>query len=862
MNNKFIHFRSFLFVLCIASFVGCVKDQRVQSNLIPLDKNWMFHQVGKEEWLPAQVPGCVHTDLLANKKIEDPFLGMNEKKVQWIENESWEYRNEFEIDSKVLNHESVEMIFEGLDTYSDVMLNGEKLLSSDNMFVCYTADCKKLLKAGKNELKIYFRSPVKQGLKKLKKLDYTLQAANEQAPDSLRTNVYTRKAPFHFGWDWGPRLVTSGIWRPVYIRFWDKSRIENIQLVQKDFSKEKVVYKAVVSVKSSKEFSAGLKLLIDGFPHQEKMNQKLVVGENKLELEFAIDQPKLWWTNGLGKQPLYDIKIQLMDGLTQLDSKITRLGVRKLEVITDKDSIGNSFMVRLNDVPVFMKGSNYIPNDIFVTRQTTEIYKRLMKDAVDANMNMLRVWGGAIYENDEFYDLCDENGILVWHDFMHACSMMPGDAEHLENIKRESEENVVRLRNHPCMALWCGNNENWIAWHYWGWGKSHNKEDSTQLWNTYKKIFYNILPEAVAKNDSGRFYWASSPQSSQDKAPNTKSGDQHDWSVYFGMVDFESYELSCGRFVSEYGMQSYPEMKTLESFAKPEDMQYNSKLMDFRQRSNVSFIKPGWNGNDVIYNYMERYFKIPAKFENFVYVSQCMQAENFRNALEIHRRAMPFCMGSLYWQINDCWPTISWASIDYFGHWKASHYFVKRANAPLLVSPKLNKNEVEIFVVSDKLETTAAKLKINAFHLDGRKIFTLEENIMIQPNTSKIYKKIDKAKILGSFKAQEVVVEVILLNSKNEKISENILTFDRMKNLLLQKPKIDMKVKKVNHESTITISTDKPAFYVSLQSDVADGKFEENFFHIFPGENKTIKYQAPCRKNSTNFSTKSLYDAN
>ncbi|MCF6332024.1 MAG: hypothetical protein L3J11_01965 [Draconibacterium sp.] len=498
--------------LMVVALWGCNvekdKNLMVQQEFVG---NWMFNEVGKNEWLPATVPGTVHTDLLANQKIEDPFYRLNEHNLQWIDKVDWEYKTSFTVDKLLIKRDKIELDFKGLDTYAEVFVNGEKVLEADNMFREWHADVKKVLKVGTNELHIVLRSPINEGIKKYDAQGYVIpvsdndQAVNGEVEGGKMVSVYTRKAGYHFGWDWGPRLVTSGIWRPVTLIAWNEAKIENLQIVQNKVSDEKATFTAVFEIHAIKNEEATLSVNNDSIPLASATVQ-LKKDVAKYSVDFEIENPKLWWTNGLGDPHLYNILGTLnIDG--RKASEGTRIGIRTLELVRDKDDNGTSFYFKLNGHPVFMKGANYIPNDVFLPRVTEENYRTVVETAKNSNINMLRVWGGGVYEDDIFYKLCDENGILVWQDFMFACAMFPGDEAFLANVKQEAIDNVKRLRNHPSIGLWCGNNEILAAWFGWGWKQKEeakSKENADKIWQSYIDIFHKILPNVVA---TARFIW-------------------------------------------------------------------------------------------------------------------------------------------------------------------------------------------------------------------------------------------------------------------------------------------------------------------------------------------------------------------
>ena len=447
-----------------------------------LHEGWIYRQARGINWYTAEVPGTIHTDLINSELIDDPFYRLNERGVQWVDKEDWIYRTTFDVDKQLLDKSNIMICFDGLDTYADVILNGVKILSTDNMFRRWSVDVKKLLGEKENELEVYFHSPVKVDLPKWEKAPFHYPASNDQSENGglldRQISVYARKAGYHYGWDWGPRLVTSGIWRPVFLEAWDDVRITNVYYAQKSVTAREARIDAIVEICADKEMDAETLILNRTDNRTEiKKTIRLVKGTNKISLPFSIIKPKLWWTNGLGEAFLYDFAMNVKIKNREVDAYEQKVGLRSLKLATEKDKYGENFYFELNGQPLFAKGSNYIPCDNFLPRVTDSLYERTIQDAVRANMNMLRVWGGGIYENDIFYDLCDKNGILVWQDFMFACSMYPADGDFLENIKQEAIDNVRRLRNHACIALWCGNNECIDAWCNWGWKRDFDKQN-------------------------------------------------------------------------------------------------------------------------------------------------------------------------------------------------------------------------------------------------------------------------------------------------------------------------------------------------------------------------------------------------
>ncbi|RLD23374.1 MAG: glycoside hydrolase family 2 protein, partial [Bacteroidetes bacterium] len=491
-------------------------------------------------------------------------------------------------------------------------------------------------------------------------------SGSETADIKTRVSSFTRKAAYHFGWDWGPRFVTSGIWRPITLKAWNKARIKNIYTSTLKLNDKNAELQTHIEVEVVEE---GLYLIVlDGKKHIEK----LAKGINSVNYPFQIENPKLWWCNGYGEANLYNQKVELTQDDQVLDSKEINYGVRTIELVNEPDSMGTSFYFKLNGKPVFMQGANYIPQDMFLPRVKDAQYENLIEDVKQANMNMLRVWGGGIYENDLFYDLCDKNGILVWQDFMFAGSLYPDDTEFKENVKQEVIQNIKRLRGHPSIALWCGNNEIEVAWNNWGWQNQYgySPEDSIKIWDNYKSIFHQLIPEQIAIYDSLRDYTPTSPLSNWGTAENFDRGSMHYWGVWHGREPFENFENNVGRFMVEYGFQSFPEMSTLKQVMSDSSLNLNSSAMKNRQKSYI--------GNGLISDHIKQYYNEPETFEEFVLLSQQTQAKGLQMAIEAHKTKQPHCMGTLFWQLNDCWPGPSWSVIDYYGKHKLAYDMVKK----------------------------------------------------------------------------------------------------------------------------------------------------------------------------------------
>lgn len=797
---------------------------------VPLGSGWTFREAGKGEWRKAKVPGSVHTDLLANKLIEEPFYRDNEPKLQWIGKTDWEYRTTFDVTPATLARRHVELVFDGLDTYATVFINDRAVLEADNMFRTWRVDAKPNLKAGSNTLRVVFRSPINEILPRMKTLGYELPAVNDQGE---KTSPHTRKAPYQYGWDWGPRFVTSGVWKPVRLEAWDDARLVDLHVIQNQLSRDAAQLTAEVEVESSGASDAVV-VVEDAADKRVNARQtiKLSAGSNRYALKLTIPNPQLWWPNGLGAQKLYTLRARLLVNDKASDELSTRVGLRTLELRQQPDKEGKTFTFVVNGVPVFAKGANWVPADAFPERVTRERYRQLIQSARDSNMNMLRVWGGGYYESDDFYELCDELGIMVWQDFMFACSMYPGDDKFLASVRAEAEDNVRRLRNHPSVVIWVGNNEVETAWQHWGWKQNL----PAKLWDDYKKIFHGVLPEVVAALDPSRPYWPSSPSSNlEEDSDSQRMGDVHYWEVWHASKPFAEYEKQHPRFMSEYGFQSFPAIETVNYYTLPSDHDIQSPVMLAHQKHP--------RGNQLIREYMLRDYPEPKDFESFLYVSQVLQAEGIKVGAEHMRRIMPHNMGSLYWQLDDCWPVASWSGIDYFGRWKALHFYARRFYSDVLLSPHVENNRVELYVVSDRTQAQPLELRATLTDFAGRALWEKQLNVNIAPLTSKSYLGIPVAELLNGQDASKVFLHCELL-SGGHAVSANNVFFKPYKELSIPSPRVTTNVTREGVRLFVTLKSDTLARAVYLSTQGLEGTFSENYFDLQPNTETRVEFRA------------------
>lgn len=822
MKNLFVF--TLLFMLPMLGYAA--KDTTIKLDLSTCD--WKFRELGNNgDWTPATVPGTVHTDLYNAGKIPDLYYRNNEHELQWIGEKDWEYQATFTVTKEMLQKDVVEMIFYGLDTYADIRINEFDILSTNNFFRTYKIDCKQWLKEGENEIHIVFQS-AKKITNELKEHSYLKQGDQY---------VYIRKPAYHFGWDWGPVYLTAGIWQPIVLKAWNKVQVENIQIKQLALSEEKADLMNVIELRSSAYQRANIKLTCVETGQTAEISQRLQYGKNYISIPLTIKQPKLWWTNGLGEQNLYHFNVEASVDNECVSTLSGYTGLRSVKVIQEKDNSGESFLVELNGKRIFIKGADYIPQDMFIPRASENDYKGVIEQAVDANMNMLRVWGGGFFEKDLFYELCDENGLLVWQDFMFACAMYPGDEEFIDNVRQEAIDNIKRLRNHPSIALWCGNNENLIGWNDWNWQKPYSKEVAAQVWFDYEKMFHQMLPEVVQQYDEGRFYWPSSPLFGWGYDVSS-AGDSHNWGVWHGQDPFEKLAdpTQIPRFMSEFGFQSCPDLNSVKLFTLPEDRDITSDVMKTHQKHHI--------GYPVIDKYMNWYYRKPKDFESYLYVSQVMQGWGMEFGIGVHRRSRPHCMGTLYWQINDCYPVCSWASVDYYDSWKAMHYKVRDLYKNLVVSLAADSTskQVELYLISDELHDTKGKLKIYVQDFDGKKVFSEEKEVLVKSNQVEKALSFDIASLLKDLPANrsvmtaELYVENLLVSSCNH-------YFVLPKDLLLEKRDVKTKVKKTAEGYQVTLFAKNLVkdLYVSFPGYL--GNFTDNYFDLLPGQTKVITFK-------------------
>jgi beta-mannosidase len=788
---------------------------------------WQMRDNLSDKWLPATVPGGTYTDLLAAGQIPDPFWGENEKQVQWVAEHDWEYCHEFMVQPALLEEDRVELVCTGLDTLAEITLNGQSLAQTNNMFRTYRWQVKELLSAGTNTLSIVFRSPVAY---------INTRQKERKLPTIMNAGMaHLRKVQSHFGWDWGPRLPTSGIWREISLEGFSAARLGEVHLRQHhDAGSVTLTATVLVEQWSSENPSVQIRLT-----HPDGRMQQVETAVNgrdePVHLAVEVDTPQLWWPNGLGTQPLYKVQVVLIDNDRCLEERNFQVGLRRLELCQDPDQWGRRFTFVVNGVPIFAKGADWIPADSFPTRLTPERYERLIRDCAAANMNMLRVWGGGYYEDEAFYDLCDRHGILVWQDFMFACAAYPLDQpEFVENVRLEVEQVIRRLRHRACLALWSGNNEIEMLWSLW---KRHKS-----LTKTCESFFYQQLPAWVAELDPDHPYWPSSPSSGKfmHKTNSDAFGDTHLWQVWHGLKPFKYFRRRFSRFASEFGLEALPNLKTISGFAGTQDICMDAPVMRHHQRS--------VGGNDKIIYYLTDRFRLPGSFSDLVYLTQIQQAEAIRIAVEHWRRNRPRCSGALYWQLNDCWPVTSWASIDFEGRWNALQYSARRFYAPLAISIEEDGSHVRVFVANDHPDPWQGTWCWSLETLNGEMVETGSAQLTATPTSATFLDEFSFTRPIHKYGASNLVFAVGLYENR-KCISRQTLLFAREKDIPLPNPELHWDMTQEGSDLVISLAANSFACHVELRFENADAIFSDNFFNLRACE--TIQIYCPLPKGWT-----------
>ncbi len=786
--------------------------------IIDLGGRWtLFDTLEPEHRIEAQVPGCVHLDLRRADRLPDLFWGDQERDNHAPFARDWCYRRRFEVAPEVLRATSVRLIAQGLDTLAEVRVNGEVVLTANNMFRLWSAEVRPVLQAGDNLIEVRFRSPLQtmaEGEARQKQHAWNL------FDERYRGASYIRKMGCAFGWDWGPMAPSAGIYKPIFLEVIDRVSFDDVRVSQ--HHDEQVTLRIDASA-SEGEVRATLRL-----QEQLRSEGRATVTAGRASLSLEVPNPALWWPNGLGLQPLYELNVELWTQQRCVDRRTFRIGLRTLELVTAPDAQGSRFHFRVNGRDFFAKGANWIPADIFVSSVQESDYARLLKDAQLANMNMLRCWGGGIYESDVFYDRCDELGLLVWQDFMFACATYPtNEPGFVSSVEAEAKDQVRRLRHHACLALWCGNNE--LEQGLVG----ESRTDYQMDWTSYRALFDERLAQVVQQEHPDGVYWPSSPHTpgaGREDANDPRAGDAHPWDVWHGGEPIEHQRGYQHRFLSEFGFQSFPELRTVARFASPSERNLSSYVMDFHQRSKD-------RGNKTILNYLLSHFRLPSRFDELLWATQVVAAKSVQVALETARQRQPQTMGALYWQLNDLWPAPTWSSIDVFGRWKALHYVVRRSFANRLISGVVSPsgNAVLVYVSNQAIGSFFGTARYRVTSASGESLLEGSREVRLDAQQARPVIRIDCEQALQTRGARDLLVW-LWLEQNGEKVSRNLVTFGPEKHLKLVDPKLQAKV----DGGKITVWAQAPALWVRLELSKDDATFEDNFFHLQPGEQRDL----------------------
>jgi len=841
-------------------------DAGWQFRLAPGDKHAVDHPAAVR-WLPATVPGTVQTDLLAAKLVPDPYWRDDEAKIQWVGLADWQYRSSFTVDAATLARRHVDLVFDGLDTFADVTLNGHTLLAADNMFRRWRVPAKAWLHAGSNTLEVTLHSPIARLQPWLLKQPYALPGEFDSAfgdePEGKQTANYVRKAAYQYGWDWGPRIVTEGIWKSVRLESWDALRLADFHIAQPKVDADVAELQAQLRIASDVAGKAQVTLrwhAPDGGAQSLQREVALKAGANEVSLPFQIAHPQRWWPVGYGKPNLYDFHVDVARHGEVVASADRETGLRSVELRRQKDQWGKSFAFVVNGVTIFAKGANVIPLDSFPNRVTTARIDAMLQSARDANMNMLRVWGGGYYLEDAFYAEADKLGLMVWQDFMFGGAIPPYDQAYRDNARAEAVQQVDRLRDHPSIVVWVGNNEVETAWESWDtsldFQARQGKAESGRVAQGMRELFDHTLRDVVASQSPGVPYWPSTPSSDDDgKANVLDDGDYHYWNVWSGKaLPASAYLDVTPRFQSEYGLQSFPAMATLRSVLEPSDLSIDSPVL----RAHQKFDKG--RGNQRLLMYVERAYGKPRDFAALVYLSQVMQAEGIQLAAEHLRASRPQSMGSMYWQLDDVWPGVTWSSIDYYGRWKALQYHAKRFYAPLRVVAIRKDGKTQVSLVSDRTVPLDAELRVRVLDMDGKPLWERTQDVHVAALASTPAGDYTDAQLLrGADPHRTVAVFEWLAHGKP--VSRHLVYFDDAKNLALPDPGLQAELSADGH--SVMVSARHLAREVWVDFGDPDARLSDNAFDLLPGESVTLhvdsRFDAAALRRS--LAVRSLYGA-
>jgi beta-mannosidase len=819
-----------------------------------LEENHPFHSP-----MQGTVPGSLYKDLLDQQLLDDPFYRDNEDIFTELTRHAFLYQRSFIIHDELLQSDRLLLVCEGLDTLATISLNGQELAKTNNMHCTYEFDVKSFVKLGENQLSIRFDSP--NLFMEEHQMNHKLWASD----DALPGISYLRKAHSMSGWDWGPKMPDLGIWRDIYLLGIEDARIADLRFHQDHIGEQVTLRYEGEIERSVAQISKGegskpltYQLTLTNPDGSTLVHEgQIAMDDTHFSSSITIDNPKIWWPKGYGEQPLYRVLFTLRSGETLLDQKELHIGLRTLTVRNEKDEWGDSFEFVINGISIFSMGANYIPEDSVLSRSSKERTEALIQDCIEANYNTIRVWGGGIYPPDYFYELCDQYGLIVWQDFMFACAVYPADDDFKKNIAQEVADNVKRIRHHASLALWCGNNEMETGFIHWNFQPKRDSEREEYLYQ-----YETLIPQVLRTKDTDRFYWPSSPSSGGgfDDPGNPNRGDVHYWDVWHGLKPFTDYRNYFFRFASEFGFQSFPDIKTIESFTLEEDRNIFSYVMEKHQKNG--------SANGKIMYYLSQNFQYPKDFDSLVYTSQLLQAEAIKYGVEHWRRHRGRCMGSLYWQLNDCWPVASWASIDYFGRWKALHYFAKRFYAPQLISVHEEGNKASIYVTNDRLENFSGRIE---WELRNQQGIIKQDSLLIEAQALSALNFVDleiDCTVDGDKILRSTYLSYRLIDQEGTYLSGGTTLFVPAKHFEFKKPEIHVTFTEEGSRFRVEVCANEYCKYVEIRFKELDCVLSDNFFDLYPEETRILYIEKTrCPENSgikelsEQLQVRSLYDS-
>ncbi len=814
----------------------------------PLDSGWSFRidpadveavraHPRAARWLPARTPGSVQQDLIAAGLVTDPFVGMNEADIQWAGLTDWEYRRTLEVTPEMMARGHLDLVFDGLDTFATVRVNGTVLLSANNAHRRWRADAKPLLKRGANTITVTFASPIDtlqpMVLAEAHPLPGEYDSAFGDEPKGRQTSPYIRKPKYHYGWDWGPRIVNIGLWRPVSLDAWDDARIDTLTIDQEAVTDAEARINARLDITADTPTSVLVRVDLtgpDGRTQTQTRPAGLAPGANRLSVPVTIPAPRRWQPIGYGDQPLYTVTATIVEDGRDSDRASKRTGLRTVELMREDGGFG----LKINGVPIFMKGANLIPFDNFPARVSRQDQAHVLRMAADANMNMIRVWGGGYYPDEAFYEVADELGLMVWQDFMFGGAVTPPGADFRDNVAVEATEQVERLQAHPSLVIWAGNNEVLSGWENWSDRKAFKRavgpDEQERIGTHMAVLFDRVLREAVTRGDADVPYWPGSPSTDYETPTDTdRDGDRHFWDVWSGSKPIERYTDSCPRFMSEYGFQAMPGLATIAAFAGTTDLTADSPVMKAHQKFLAG------EGNARILFYLAQHHRTPRDFADLVYLSQVMQADAIRTAALHHRACRPVTMGSLYWQLNDTWPAISWSSIDWYGRPKLLHHAARRFFAPQAIVAERRADQTRIALVSDATTPVAGRWTLRTLSMDGRLLAERGGAVTLDPLSAVDVVNLDDAELFGAAPAQSSYA-VAELSLDGRRVSRAVIERAEPKDMAYPDPGLSTRWE----GDRLTVTAANLARAVMIDFGVVAATPSDNGFDLLPGESVTV----------------------